>query len=27
VLLTASYAREKMQIGCNNGVVEIKCVR
>jgi HSP20 family protein len=27
VLLSASYAREKMQIGCNNGVVEIKCVR
>jgi HSP20 family protein len=27
VLLTASYAREKMQISCNNGVVEIKCVK
>ncbi len=27
VLLAASYPREKMQIGCNNGVVEIKCVK
>jgi len=27
VLLPASYAREKMQIGCNNGVVEIKCIK
>ena len=27
VLLPASYAREKMQVTCNNGVVEIKCVK
>jgi HSP20 family protein len=27
VLLPASLAREKMQISCNNGVVEIKCVK
>jgi HSP20 family protein len=27
VLLPASSAREKMQVTCNNGVVEIKCVR
>jgi HSP20 family protein len=27
VLLPASYAREKMQITCNQGVVEIKCVK
>ena len=27
VLLSASYAREKMQVTCNNGVVEIKCVK
>jgi HSP20 family protein len=27
VLLPASYAREKMQVTCNNGVVEIKCMR
>jgi HSP20 family protein len=27
VLLPASFAREKMQIGSNNGVVEIKCVK
>jgi HSP20 family protein len=27
VLLPASFAREKMQITCNNGVVEIKCMR
>jgi HSP20 family protein len=26
VLLPGAFAREKMQIGCNNGVVEIKCV-
>ena len=27
VLLPASFAREKMQVTCNNGVVEIKCVK
>jgi len=27
VLLPASVAREKMQVTCNNGVVEIKCMR
>ena len=27
VLLPASLAREKMRISCNNGVVEIKCVK
>jgi HSP20 family protein len=27
VLLPASCAREKMQVTCNNGVVEIKCMR
>jgi len=27
VLLPSSFAREKMQIGSNNGVVEIKCVK
>jgi HSP20 family protein len=27
VLLSSSFAREKMQITCNNGVVEIKCVK
>ena len=27
VLLSASFPREKMQITCNNGVVEIKCVK
>ena len=27
VLLPASFVREKMQVTCNNGVVEIKCVR
>lgn len=27
VLLPASFAREKMQITCNQGVVEIKCVK
>lgn len=27
VLLPASLAREKMQISCNNGVLEIKCVK
>jgi HSP20 family protein len=27
VLLPASFAREKMQVSCNNGVVEIKCVK
>jgi HSP20 family protein len=27
VLLPASYSREKMQITCNQGVVEIKCVK
>jgi HSP20 family protein len=27
VLLPASYAREKMQVTCNQGVVEIKCVK
>lgn len=26
-LLPASFAREKMQVTCNNGVVEIKCMR
>jgi HSP20 family protein len=25
VLLPHPYAREKMQISCNNGMVEIKC--
>lgn len=27
VLLPASFAREKMQVTCNNGVVEIKCMK
>ena len=27
VLLPASLLREKMQVTCNNGVVEIKCMR
>ncbi len=27
VLLPGSFAREKMQVVCNNGVVEIKCVK
>ncbi|HUY13895.1 MAG TPA: gas vesicle protein GvpH [Terriglobia bacterium] len=27
MLLSASFAREKMQVTCNNGVVEIKCMR
>jgi HSP20 family protein len=27
VLLPASFKREKMQVKCNNGVVEIKCVK
>ena len=27
VLLPASFAREKMQVTCNNGVVEIKCAK
>jgi HSP20 family protein len=27
VLLPANFVREKMQVTCNNGVVEIKCVR
>lgn len=27
ILLSASFAREKMQVTCNNGVVEIKCMR
>ena len=27
VLLPAVCAREKMQVTCNNGVVEIKCMR
>lgn len=27
VLLPASIAREKMQVTCNNGVVEVKCMR
>lgn len=27
VLLPASFAREKMQVSCNNGVVEIKLLR
>jgi HSP20 family protein len=27
VLLPASFAREKMQVTCNNGVVEIKCTK
>ena len=27
VLLSSSFPREKMQITCNNGVVEIKCVK
>ena len=27
VLLPGSFVREKMQITCNNGVVEIKCAR
>jgi HSP20 family protein len=27
VLLPASFAREKMQISCNNGVLEIKCMK
>jgi HSP20 family protein len=27
VLLPASCAREKTQVTCNNGVVEIKCMR
>ena len=27
VLLPASCAREKMQVTCNNGVVEIKCMK
>jgi HSP20 family protein len=27
VLLPASYSREKMQVTCNQGVVEIKCVK
>jgi HSP20 family protein len=27
VLLPASYAREKMQVTCNNGVLEIKCMK
>jgi HSP20 family protein len=27
VLLPASFPREKIQVSCNNGVVEIKCVK
>ena len=27
VLLPGSFVREKMQVACNNGVVEIKCAR
>jgi len=27
VLLPAGFAREKMQVSCNNGVIEIKCVK
>jgi len=27
VLLPGGFAREKMQVSCNNGVVEIKCVK
>lgn len=27
ILLSANFAREKMQVTCNNGVVEIKCAR
>ena len=27
VLLPASSTREKMQVTCNNGVVEIKCMK
>ena len=27
VLLPASFARDKTQVACNNGVVEIKCMR
>jgi HSP20 family protein len=27
VLLPASYTRQKIQVTCNNGVVEIKCVK
>jgi HSP20 family protein len=27
VLLPGSFVREKMQVSCNNGVVEIKCAR
>lgn len=27
VLLPAGFAREKMQVSCNNGVVEIKCAK
>lgn len=27
VLLPGSYPKEKMRLGCNNGVLEIKCVK
>jgi HSP20 family protein len=27
VLLPRSYPREKMKVSCNNGILEIKCVR
>jgi HSP20 family protein len=27
VLLPASFTRKKTQVTCNNGVVEIKCMR
>lgn len=27
VLLPGSYSREKMQVSCNNGILEIKCLK
>jgi len=27
ILLPRSYPREKMKVSCNNGILEIKCVR
>lgn len=27
ILLPASFSRDKMQVSCNNGVLEIKCVK
>jgi HSP20 family protein len=27
ILLPHSYPRDKMKISCNNGILEIKCVR